>query len=44
MSDNTNLKIGQKYGIWTIIEDIGKLNKWREKFSENKDNTKRTVF
>jgi len=31
MSDNTDLRIGQKYGRWTIIEDTGKLNRWREK-------------
>lgn len=31
MSDNTDLRIGQKYGIWTIIEDTGKLTRYVEK-------------
>lgn len=31
MSDNTDLRIGQKYGIWTIIEDTGKLTRYGEK-------------
>jgi len=31
MPDNTDLRIGQKYGIWTIIEDTGKLTRYGEK-------------
>jgi len=36
MSENTDLKIGQRYGIWTIIEDTGKLTRQREKIYKSR--------
>jgi|GEM_PF-343442 len=31
MRQDTDLEIGQKYGIWTIIEDTGEVTIWGEK-------------
>jgi hypothetical protein len=36
MSENTDLRIGQKYGKWTIIEDTGKLTRQREKIYKSR--------
>ena len=31
MLENTDLKVGEKYGDWTIIEDTGEVTRWGEK-------------